>query len=99
MFGSYSRIGKTQGASMQPLPAPQHNLTDAQYKVLNHLIDGISISEAARAVGVHRNTVTNWRRQIPAFAQLLDEAMQERDLLFREQTEALAFKHIECLRT
>jgi transposase-like protein len=84
---------------MQPLPESQHNLTDAQYKVLNHLIDGISISEAARAAGVHRNTVTNWRRQIPAFAQLLDEALHERAVLFSEQTEALAFQALDVLRT
>jgi transposase-like protein len=80
-------------------PTPENNLTDAQYKVLNYLLSGISISDAARAAGVHRNTVTNWRRQIPAFATLLNEALAERALLFREQIEALAFKAIEVLRT
>jgi uncharacterized protein YecA (UPF0149 family) len=78
---------------------PTEQLTAAQYKVLNHLIAGISITEAARLAGVHRNTVTNWRRQIPTFATLLNEALQERALLFREQTEALALKAIEVLRT
>jgi transposase-like protein len=84
---------------MQTETASAHNLTDAHYKVLNHLLAGISISDAARAAGVHRNTVTNWRRQVPAFAQLLNEALNERALLFREQTEALAFKAIDVLRT
>ena len=78
---------------------PTENLTEPQYKVLNHLIAGISISEAARLAGVHRNTVTNWRRQIPAFSTTLEEALEERRGLFREQAEALAFKAIEVLRT
>ena len=83
---------------MQAETAPQQNLTDTHYKVLNHLISGVSISEAARLAGVHRNTVTNWRRQIPAFAQLLNEALQERSLLFREEVESLAFKALGALR-
>jgi hypothetical protein len=44
------------------------------------LTAGVSIAEAARAAGVHRNTVTNWRREIPA--------LQERALLIREETKA-----------
>ena len=74
-------------------------LTAQQYKVLNHLIAGISISQAARIAGIHRNTVTNWRRQIPAFSVLLNEALEERDLLISEEAEALTFKAIEVLRT
>jgi transposase-like protein len=74
-------------------------LTDPQLKVLNDLVGGISISEAAKAAGIHRNTVTNWRRHNPEFASLLQEALHERSLHFREELEALAFKAIKVLRT
>jgi transposase-like protein len=74
-------------------------LTDPQLKVLNDLVSGISVSEAARAAGVHRNTVTNWRRQNPEFALYLSEALEERAIHYREELEALTFKAIRVLRT
>jgi len=74
-------------------------LTDPQLKVLNGLVDGISISEAAKAAGIHRNTVTNWRRHNPEFASFLNEALEERAIHYREELEALAFKAIRVLRT
>jgi hypothetical protein len=76
-----------------------HNLTDVQYNVLNYLASGHSISEATRAAGVQRNTVTNWRYEVPEFAALFQEALAERALIFREQADALVGKALSALRT
>ena len=59
-------------------------LTAAQQNVLNHLAAGKSVAETAELCGVHRNTIANWRREIPAFTIQLDEAIHERTLLFQE---------------
>ena len=47
-------------------------LTPAQQKVVALLSAGATIAAAARAAGVHRNTVTNWRRN-PAIHALRRE--------------------------
>jgi hypothetical protein len=75
-----------------------HNLTDVQYNVLNYLASGLSISEATRAAGVQRNTVTNWRYEVPGFAALFQEALAERAIIFREQADALVGKALAALR-
>jgi transposase-like protein len=74
-------------------------LTDIHYKVLNCLVNGISVSEAARTVGVHRNTINNWCRHNPEFMSLLKEAREERGLLLHEEIEGLVFKAVKVLRT
>jgi hypothetical protein len=74
-------------------------LTDPQLKVLNDLVNGISISEAAKAAGLHRNTITNWRRHNTEFASVLSEALEERALHYREELESLTLKAIRVLRT
>jgi len=70
-------------------------LTAAQQNVLNHLAAGKSIAETADLCGVHRNTIANWRRDIPAFTAQLDQAVRERAFLFQE----LVPQAIEVVRT
>jgi hypothetical protein len=84
---------------MQPAPSslPEFKLTDAQFKVLTCLIGGSSASEAARAAGVHRNTITNWRNSVPAFSIFLNQAYKERELHFDEQAKALQGKALRAL--
>lgn len=52
-------------------------LPPARELALEHALAGMNISEIARAVGVHRNTVTKWLAD-PVFAQELAERQAER---------------------
>jgi hypothetical protein len=74
-------------------------LTAVQSNVLNHLAAGRSIAEAAGLCGVHRNTVANWRRTIPAFTTLLNEAVRERTAAWQEEALVLAPQALHVLRT
>jgi hypothetical protein len=76
---------------------PPQELTDAQYLVVNHIANGRSIAEAERLAEVNRNSTVIWRREIPTFASLLDQALAERALRFREQAEALQGKALKVL--
>ena len=77
--------------AMTPIPEPQlpkfspdSSLTPAQHKVLALLADGRSIIDAAAAAGVHRNTVRNWRRALPAFAREAEWAAREQALAWHD---------------
>jgi transposase-like protein len=70
-------------------------LTPLQLQVLDRLTQGDSITTAAQTTGVHRNTIANWRREVPAFHQ----AIRERSLLAQEQLGELLPDAIEVLRT
>jgi hypothetical protein len=77
--------------------SPDSTLTPAQHRVLSLLAQGTSISAAAAAAGIHRNTVANWRRAIPAFAREFELAARERALFWHDQASALAQKAIDVL--
>jgi transposase-like protein len=79
--------------------SPDPTLTPQQHHVLSLLAQGVSITAAAAAVGVHRNTVANWRRTVPAFARELDYACRERSLYWHDQAADLAQKAIEVIGT
>ena len=81
----------TSTLAMTPIPEPQlpkfspdSSLTPAQHKVLALLADGRSIIDAAAAAGVHRNTVRNWRRALPAFAREAEWAAREQALAWHD---------------
>jgi hypothetical protein len=76
------------------LNQPDATLTPIQQDVLNLLATGSSLTDAATGAGVHRNTIMNWRRTIPAFTTLLDQATRDRAQLIQD---ALAPKAIEVL--
>lgn len=76
-------------------PAVPLGLTAAQEHVISLLSTGSTISAAAEASGVHRNTISHWRRTVPAFAQALAAAQYDRVLHWRDLTE----QHIELAIT
>jgi transposase-like protein len=61
-------------------------LTPAQQKVAALLSAGATIAAAARAAGVHRNTVTNWRRN-PAIQAALTQDSQAKANLWLGETD------------
>jgi len=77
--------------------SPDSTLTPTQHHVLSLLAHGASITEAAAAADIHRNTVANWRRTDPAFAREFEFAGRERSLFWHDQAAALAQKAIEVM--
>jgi transposase-like protein len=61
-------------------------LTPAQQKVVALLSAGATSAAAARAAGVHRNTVTNWRRN-PAIQAALTQDSQAKANLWLGETD------------
>jgi transposase-like protein len=74
------------------LYSPDPTLTPDQHHVLALLAEGRSITAAAEAVGIHRNTIRNWRRAVPAFAREIEFAVREQALVWHEQALDLAPK-------
>jgi transposase-like protein len=70
--------------------SPDPSLTPQQHHVLSLLAEGHSIIDAAEAVGIHRNTIRNWRRCVPAFAREIEFAVREQALVWHEQAIQLA---------
>jgi hypothetical protein len=60
-----------------PNYSPDPALTADQHHVLAILVEGHSLSAAAETVGIHRNTIRNWRRAAPAFAREVEFAVRE----------------------
>lgn len=52
--------------------------------VLNALATGASVNQAAAEAGIHRNTIANWRNDVPGFQMALSSAQYDRALHFRE---------------
>jgi transposase-like protein len=76
---------------LQPY-SPDPTLTPAQHHVLALLAEGQSLTAAAEAVGIHRNTIRNWRRSVPAFAREIEFAVREQALVWHEAALVLAPK-------
>ena len=75
----------------------QH-LDQRQQHILCLLAGGQTITEAAAAVGVHRNTVSNWRRGLPAFRQQLASVQYDQAMHWRDQLQPLAGDAVETIR-
>jgi SEC-C motif len=56
-----------------------------QEQVIAHLSTGLSFTAAAEAAGVHRNTIANWRREIPSFATAFEKAARDQARAFQEE--------------
>jgi transposase-like protein len=65
-----------------------HLLSSDQLAVITALSSGASVTDAAAQAGVHRNTITNWRRNVLAFQHALANAQYDRALYHREKIEA-----------
>ena len=73
-------------------------LTSQQLQVICALSSGATVTNAAAEAGIHRNTITNWRRNEPAFQEALGHAHYDRALLFREKMEALVPLAVHILK-
>ena len=76
------------------------DLSPLQHQVIDALSSGASMTGAAAEAGIHRNTILNWRRQNPLFAEVLSSAQYDRTLLIRERAESLvdlAFQTLQSL--
>ena len=73
-------------------------LSHQQLAVICALSSGATAIAAAEQAGIHRNTISNWRRNSPPFQEALAHAQYDRALFFREQAEdraGRAFKTID----
>jgi hypothetical protein len=77
---------------MTPTPdySPDPTLTPQQHRIIALLAAGNSITQAAAAENLHRNTIANWRRTVPAFARELEFALREQRQYWHEQATRLA---------
>jgi transposase-like protein len=73
-------------------------LTALQERAVAAISNGASLTDAAKQVGVHRNTINNWRLSSQFFRALLAQAQYDRALLHREHAEALAPAAIDAIR-
>jgi transposase-like protein len=72
--------------------------TTTQQQVLTLLAEGSTITAAAKAVGIHRNTVTNWCRTSAEFHDALNFGQFRRAVHWHEQLQELGELAIQCLR-
>jgi transposase-like protein len=77
--------------------SPDSTLTPEQHRIVTLLAAGYSITEAAAAENIHRNTVGYWRRTQPNFARELEFAIREQRLYWHEQANRLAPQAIATL--
>lgn len=82
------------------LPTPTPALTPIQEQVISMIAAGVSMRQVAEAADIHRNTIGNWRRGNPLFAEALATAQYDRVLYWRDAAEehaALALYTIQDL--
>lgn len=63
---------------MRAKATPDRPLTAAQTVALDALLDGATVSEAAKRAGVTRQTCSEWKNHNPAFVAALTLAMRDR---------------------
>jgi transcriptional regulator with XRE-family HTH domain len=68
-----------------PNYSPETSFTAEQHNALSLLAEGLSQQQIAEDIGVHRNTIRNWRRTSPTFSREWDIAEWERIQLGRER--------------
>jgi len=74
------------------------HLSSQQFQVIDALSSGASLTQAAAAAGVHRNTIANWRSSSPQFQQALADLESGCALIFRERAQQLADLAFDSLR-
>jgi hypothetical protein len=84
---------------MTPAPyySPDPTLTPQQHRIITLLASGNSITQAAAAENIHRNTIGYWRRTVPAFARELEFATREQRLYWHEQATNLVPQAIRAI--
>jgi hypothetical protein len=73
-------------------------LSSQQIAVIDALSNGVTATEAAALVGVHRNTINNWRRNNFAFQHAFAHAQYDRALFHRERAESLVEQAYSALQ-
>jgi transposase-like protein len=73
-------------------------LSTQKLAVIDALSSGATVIDAAEHAGVHRNTISNWRRNSPDFQEAFAHAQYDRALYFREKAEALADLAIQTIQ-
>jgi len=91
MFAAHSPLAPSEDYSPDPTLTPQ------MHRVITNLASGLTITQAAEAEKIHRNTVGNWRRTVPPFARELEYALRERALYWHEQATTLAPLAVQTL--
>ncbi len=71
---------------MQKLTTP---LTPVQEQVIAAIVAGSNQSAAAEAAGIHRNTISHWRKTSAEFRDALSRAQYEKAVFYREQADPL----------
>ncbi|MFN3326696.1 MAG: SEC-C metal-binding domain-containing protein [Bryobacteraceae bacterium] len=79
-------------------PAQFPDLTAAQIRAVQALAAGATVAAAAEAAEVHRDTIYEWRRTKPAFAQAVIQAKSACESQLHDQLAALAQTAIATLR-
>jgi len=74
-------------------------LTPQQDQVIALLMQGVKAVDAAAKVGVHRNTVSNWRRSCPEFQHAFADAQLEQSTYYRAQIANLGDSAIRELKS
>jgi len=85
---------ETETAASSPAPA----LTPRQQSIVNKLAEGLSATQAAQAENIHRNTIANWRRTVPAFAREIDFAAREQSRRWHDEVVSLAPLALQVIR-
>ena len=73
-------------------------ISPAQYHAIEALVSGSSVTAAARAAGVARETVSRWMHHDPAFIAELENTRSEIAAQTRLALEALGMRAIATLR-
>jgi SEC-C motif len=73
------------------------SLTPQQHRIIAAISNGTTITQAAAAENIHRNTIGNWRRTNPTFAQELEFAATEYRCYWHEQVTALIPQAIHAI--
>ena len=83
-----------------PISAPSlpNVLPVQQERDIAAISNGASFTEAAAEAGIHRNTITCWRRTSDRFRESLAQAEYDHAMLHREHAEALAELALNTIR-
>jgi hypothetical protein len=73
-------------------------LNPPQLQVIDAMSNGASLTDAAAQAGIHRNTISQWRRISPDFREALAITRYDRALLYRDRAVELADLAFETLR-
>ena len=82
----------------QPLEPLLAHLTPPQREALKHLQAGATVTAAAKAAGVHRSTIYEWRHEHPAFSCALYYAKRDAAHAAADDIRELATLAIDTIR-